>query len=382
MKKKVLIFAPFFTPSVKGGGPIVSTKNLVENLSSDLDFYICTSDRDLGDSKPFSNVKNDIWMNVGNAKVRYFNRKDLNLSKVIEIMKLEEFDHFYLNSFFDFHFSILPVMAKRISNRIKGTIILAPRGEFSPGALSLKATKKRLYINFFKILGLSKTINWHATAETEKTHIKEIIGSHARIKVASNLTANYAQLSYSKKLIKNSDECKFIFISRIHPKKNLLGAISYLKNIEGNVLFSIYGPIEDDEYWTECQALIDELPDNVNVVYKGVLQHFEIFEKFQENHFFLFPTYGENFGHVISEALVGGCPVIISDQTPWLQLEEKNVGWDIALGEKDRFISAINEAIKMSNEDYQIISHKAFEYGKEKSTNKDSIMKTLSLFEI
>ncbi|QII82447.1 glycosyltransferase [Jeotgalibaca arthritidis] len=382
MKKKVLIFAPFFTPSVKGGGPIVSTKNLVENLSSDLDFYICTSDRDLGDSKPFSNINNDIWMNVGNAKVRYLNRKDLNLAKVIEIMKLEEFDHFYLNSFFDFHFSILPVIAKRISNRIKGTIVLAPRGEFSPGALSLKATKKRLYINFFKNLGFSKSISWHATADTEKNHIEKIMGNQTRIKVASNLTANYSHLDYSKKLIKNSNECKFIFISRIHPMKNLLGALTYLKNVKGNVLFSIYGPIEDDEYWTECQMYIKKLPSNVKVVYKGILKHFEIFEKFQENHFFLLPTYGENFGHVISEALVGGCPVIISDQTPWLQLEEKNVGWDIALGEKDRFISAINEAIKMSNEDYQIISHKAFEYGKEKSTNKDSIMKTLSLFEI
>ena len=50
-----------------------------------------------------------------------------------------------------------------------------------------------------------------------------------------------------------------------------------------------------------------------------------------EYHFFILPTLGENFGHVFIEALAAGCPLIISNRTPWLELEKKGIGWDIPL---------------------------------------------------
>ena len=69
MKQKVMIFTGYYLPGVKGGGPIQSIKNLVNNLSDIFDFYIVTSDRDLGDTEPYSNIKVDEWNQISNTMV-------------------------------------------------------------------------------------------------------------------------------------------------------------------------------------------------------------------------------------------------------------------------------------------------------------------------
>ena len=78
---------------------------------------------------------------------------------------------------------------------------------------------------------------------------------------------------------KKSGEGKFVFVSRIHPKKNLISAIEYMKDIKGKVVFDIYGPIEDEEYWKQCNQKIHELPQNITVNYCGLVNH-EKFTKY------------------------------------------------------------------------------------------------------
>ena len=70
-------------------------------------------------------------------------------------------------------------------------------------------------------------------------------------------------------------------------------------------------------------------------------------------HFFILPTFHENFGHSIFEALSAGCPVLISDQTPWHDLEEKKAGWDLPLNDESLWKDKLNELIKMSDDEYQ-----------------------------
>ena len=57
---------------------------------------------------------------------------------------------------------------------------------------------------------------------------------------------------------------------------------------------------------------------------------------------FLLPTRGENFGHAIFDALEVGLPVLISDQTPWRELEQIGAGWSLSLADPDRFAAAID----------------------------------------
>lgn len=196
------------------------------------------------------------------------------------------------------------------------------------------------------------------------------------------MTDNYKDLKYDKKLSKKEGELKVVFISRIHPKKNLKKAIEFLKYVEGKIEFNIYGPLEDKKYWMECLEVIKSLPSNIEVEYKGIVSHDKVNEILKEYHIFLFPTLGENFGHVISEALIGGCPVIISDQTPWKNLEKREVGWDISLSDENRFIDAIQCCVNLNNEQYNILSKNAFEYGKKLSNSIDDINQAFRLFDI
>lgn len=370
----------YYLPGVKAGGPIQSIKNLVDNLSTKFDFYIITSDRDLGEKTPYSNIKIDKWNKCGNANVFYTNPAKLDAKKLINIINSIDYDVLYLNSFFSFKFSILPLLLTKLRLVPNKLIVLAPRGEFSTGALRLKGMKKKFFIEFVKLLKLYNGVRWHATAETEKNDIKKIFGSKVDIKVASNLTANYDNIIYEKKIKKFKNELYIVFISRIHPKKNLLKAIKILRYIKGKVKFNIFGPIEDSKYWTECLNEIKKLPENVKVLYKGTLKNNEVIETFKAHHIFLFPTYGENFGHVITEALIGGCPVVISDQTPWRNLESKRVGWDIDLSNFKKFVEVIQYCINLNNEEYQKLSQNAFIYGKSKSNNHELLVKYYELF--
>lgn len=381
MNTKVLLFTTYYTPAVKGGGPIQSIKNIVENLSNQLSFYIITSDRDLGDEHPYKNVKSNVWTRVGKANVYYVDKKSINLRMLIHSIKNIDYDVIYLNSFFSYRDSILPILVNKLYGKPTKQIIIAPRGEFSEGALSLKRGKKRVYLHLAKILGIYKKIKWHATAEEEKKDIISIIGEKANVVIASNLTADYTKLNYYDGKNKAIGELKIIFLSRLHPKKNLKKAIEFLNKVKGEICLSIYGPIEDNMYWNECENMIKKLPSNIRVEYKGIIAHNDISGVFQKNHIFLLPTLGENFGHVISEALVGGCPIIISDKTPWVNLESERVGFDIPLKNEDEFVNAIQKFVDMDKQEYLIYSKNAFEYGIKMSKLEENIQLTYSIFQ-
>ena len=380
MKRKVLVLAGYYVPSVKGGGPIQSIKNLVDNLSDRIDFYILAADRDLGDYRQFQGIVTNEWVQVGNAKVFYININELSLRKLARIINNVSCDVIYLNSFFSYKFSMAAIILSKLKLIPQKPLVLAPRGQFNAGALGLKTGKKRLFIMITKALSLYNGINWHATAEAEKNDIEVVFGKEIDVNIAGNLTANYSLLKNDKAITKNAGELKVVFISRVHPKKNLKKAIEFLKDVKGEIEFNIYGPLEDKSYWAECMQTINLLPESVTVTYRGVIDHEEIMDVFKNHHVFLFPTLGENFGHVISEALIGCCPVIISDQTPWRGLEEQGAGWDIALSNERGFIDALQYCINLDKDQYEFLSRNAFEYGKRMSNSAQDIQNTYELF--
>lgn len=382
MKKKVLILAGYYIPSIKAGGPVQSIKNLIDNLHESIDFYVVALDKDLGENKEFPNLVKNEWVKTGNAKVFYINEKKLNFLTLRKIINSVNYDILYLNSFFSYKFSILPILLYKINQIKRSRIIIAPRGGFSKGALDIKSFKKKAFINVSNMLNLSSSITWHATANLEKEDIESIFGHDTRIVVANNLTANYKKLIYTKNLVKTKDYLDIVFISRIHPKKNLKKAIEFLYKTEGNIHLNIFGPIEDKNYWDDCKELINKLPQNVKVTYKGLVKNSEVIDVFKSNHIFLFPTLGENFGHVISEALIGGCPVILSDQTPWRNLEQNLIGWDIELHNEEKFIEVLKKCVEMDDKEYQKRSRSAFDYGKESSNNNKDIRQYKELFEV
>ena len=70
---------------------------------------------------------------------------------------------------------------------------------------------------------------------------------------------------------------------------------------------------------------------------------------YQSSSLFVLPSYSENFGMVIAEALSCGVPVITTDNTPWELLNETKTGWCISLSE-DNLVNAIEDALSLRAE--------------------------------
>lgn len=160
------------------------------------------------------------------------------------------------------------------------------------------------------------------------------------------------------------------------------GALKLLAGVNGDVSFDLYGPVEDAEYWRECQRIIDSLPANVRVRKNGEIEHKEIGRVFAEHDLLLLPTLGENFGHVIGEALASGCPVLISDQTPWRNLESEGVGWDIPLAEKERFQSVLQQCVDGDGEWHAALSSRAQGYAVKHAIDPGAIEANRRLFNL
>lgn len=373
MRKKVLIITQIYEPGFKGGGPIQSIKNLVENLSDELDIYILTSDRDLGDTTPYPGIKRNEWVEYQGAKVYYSVDSWKWIYKLRDIIQEGNFDYIYLNSFFSLKYSIYPVMLKKIGLLPNNKFIIAPRGEFSPGALKLKRNKKRIFIIFSNLARLHHNMSWHATSEIEKAHIYNNIAPLS-IKIISNLTKNYTHV-FPNKRIKKQGELNIIFLSRIHPKKNLKYAIKILKKIKkGQITFNVYGPIEDQEYWSTCLDEVRLLPSNITFVYHGEVENKEVSKLFTNHHLFLFPTFGENFGHVIAESLLNGCLTLTSDETPWNNMADFGAGADFPLKNESEFVDYINTMVDMDESLFEEKSKNAMNYAR-KILNTESVKK-------
>lgn len=348
---QVLTFTGYFLPGFKGGGPIRTIANLLEKLDNEIDFFLVTADRDLGDRHVYSGVQPDKWQQAGNIFIYYASPGLLWIFRLSKIIRNFEGDVLYLNSVFSFRFSILPLLLWRILQSGK-PIVLGPRGEFSQAALTLKSFKKRAFIALVKALGIYRDVSWYASSKHEEADIYRIFGNSAKIRIALNISCPPVDLIIQPRL--QNIPLRLVFVSRISPMKNLHAAIAMLRQVESSVIFDIYGPVEDKIYWSSCQAAAKKLPPHVQFNYCGPLYPAQVPQALARYDLFFLPTLGENFGHVIAEALGCGLPVLIADTTPWRDLQAKQLGWDIPLDQPDKFVAAIESCCRIPTSDYDL----------------------------
>lgn len=358
MKKKLLIIMEGYIPGKKYGGPVVSIKNFC-NYMNMFEILIVTKNHDLGEKKPYSNIKTG-WNNINDYKVKYLNDDEFSIKNLEkEIIDIKP-DCIYIQSIFQaFTWKILSI--SKLKN-IK--VILAPRGELCKGAFA-KKYKKVPYLIILKTFNLFKNVYFQATSEEEYLAIVQtLLVSKNRVFIAENFPSK--PLNSNASIEKDTGLLKLIYLSRIVPKKNLLGAIKSLKSVKSAILFDIYGPIEDKGYWDKCLIEINKLPKNVTVQYKGIIDYDDVQNVFSKYHLFIFPTFSENYGHVIIESLIAGCPVLISDQTPWSDLLTYGVGNNIPVSDIDKYSSEVDRFACMNNADYIDIHKNITNYIKKK----------------
>ncbi|WP_167394974.1 glycosyltransferase [Variovorax boronicumulans] len=339
----------YYLPGFKSGGPVRSLSNMVERMSDSLDFYIITRDRDLGDSEQYESItKKQDWVKVDAANVFYVTT-GVGLLELLNIIKNIAPDFYYFNSFFDFKFSIRPIFYLRLLGISFSNVVLAPRGEFSDAALSLKAFKKLFYIRVSRFFSFYGGARFHASTTHEKSDIEKNFSSSSEISVASDLPATFMRSPLFAKR-HALDVARLVFLSRITPMKNVDYALTVLRYVNRRVDFHIYGPIEDSEYWARCEQLIAQLPKNIKVDFLGAKDQGEVLDVLKDYDLLFLPSRGENYCHVIAESLSVGTRVLVSDKTPWRNLQIEGFGWDLPLNNPEAFAQVI-EAIELFDAD-------------------------------
>ncbi len=359
--KTVAILCGRYLPGYKDGGPVRTLINLSECLGKEYRFKIITNDRDHGDDGPYPAIKYDAPNVVGNAEVWYLQPGGFTFTKISKLTS--EADIIYVCGPYD-DYAHKTMILKRIGI-IKQPLVIASMGSFSQGAYGLKNGKKELFVFICKLLGLFKHLSWSVTSKFEADDVRRIIGENANCIVAEDLPRAVPDSELPHK----DGVLKVIFLSRICKMKNLLGAIEILGNVNANVQFDVYGTMEDEAYWQECKKALQGLPENISWNYQGTADPERVIEVFAGYDVFLFPTLGENYGHVIFEALAGGAIPIISDQTPWKDLDQYNCGKVLALEDKEQFSTAIEYLDAMPAEQLHQMKKAARKYAKQKYNN-------------
>jgi glycosyltransferase involved in cell wall biosynthesis len=358
--------------------------NLVEHLGDEIDFRIVTSDRDALAVAPYPNVAIDAWQPVGKACVYYASPSSQTLRGMTAILNAIDYDVLYLNSFFDSRFTILPLLARRLGRLRDRPVVVAPRGEFSRGALGIRSWKKKPYIALSRLLGLYAGVTWHASSEFEKNDIALVLGESAAqaAVIAVNLPHKQgAGRSGTWQPRQPGEPLRVVFLSRVSPMKNLDYALRVLAAANTPLTFAIYGVADDQGYWARCQELIAQVPAHVRVTYHGELPHERVAETLACYDIFFLPTKGENYGHAIAESLTQGTPVLISDRTPWRDLEAQGAGWDLPLDESGApFIAALRSLAEMSAHDYAALRRRTADYAAGRLRTADAVEANSRLF--
>lgn len=350
--RRVLCLVSHYLPGYKAGGALRSVASMAAVLAGSCRFAVLTSDRDLGDPTPYQGVVTDCWTSSENGQVFYASRP---CAACVREIRGGGWDVLYVNSFFNPCFAILPVVLASLFRK-RLTVIVAPRGEFSSGALAIKSFKKRSFLWLARSLGLYRKVIWHASTELEAVDIRRAVGRDAReIRISADIpmiTTTGADEQEAGQLAPCSGPLRICFVSRISPMKNLEFALRVLKEANVPLRFDIYGPVEDKEYAARCLDIASLMPADVRVQFMGPVPHGEVLGRISQYHLFFFPTLGENFGHVIAEALAAGTPVLISNETPWRGLQVAGAGWEVPLSRPEEFVRIVREFSTIKSDHY------------------------------
>jgi len=371
---KILVFTDWFYPGSQAGGPIQSLISMMK-FSSDT-FYVITRNTDLNSSTPYSNVLSNTWQTSfqENIHVYYLNEDSLNENFIFKIYNEINPDRIYLNSMWSPKFTLLPLQVCR-KNGWSNNVILAPRGMLKSGALKKKGLKKKLFLLFARLNKLYSNILWHATSEIEQAEIKNHFPS-AEIRIAPNIS-NAAISNVKKEL---TAPFRILTVGRISPEKGYYEALEAIRtwNPKSEIHWDIVGLEENTELVKAIQLFSTESP-NIHIQLHGHKNQDELKSYYEKAHLFFLPSRGENYGHAIAEALSNGIPIVISDQTPWKNLEAEFAGKSSSLNPKE-LAESIDFFLNLSKADYLLWSVGAMKYASQHVNSPETLALNRGLF--
>jgi glycosyltransferase involved in cell wall biosynthesis len=377
-RETILVLAETYLPGFKAGGPVRSVANIVRLLELDYNVIVVTRDRDLGGLFPYDRIKANSWSVLGKSKVYYIRSGIFSYIALLWILKSTHYDLMYVSSFFS-RFSIIASLARWSYVITRVPVVLSPRGEFAPPAMERRFFLKSMFIYLARFFNVYRRNTWHATSEFEAECINRMgFCKNGEVQIVPNLAECGLNLNVKTHRATVSGYLRIVFLSRIAPVKNLKFLLNVLTGMSERLSLDIYGPKENLKYWQKCHEIIAKCPPNVVINVHDEVNPAAVPEVLARYDLFAFPTFGENFGHVIAESLAVGTPVMLSHNTPW-QANGTNAITLVDL-ENGKWRDEICQWARMSREQLLKSRDNALEYMKTYLARDQSKPMTVRMF--
>lgn len=251
-------------------------------------------------------------------------------------MKVEEltkgYDVFHTNNLWNY-FSFLPY---QVADKYNFPNIISVRGALYPWSLAQSKFLKKTSWAFFQKKALEKAAFIHVTCPEEELAVRAL-GIKNRIVISQhgvevpNLLDDIPD-AFSQKYGLQSKKKYFLFMSRLHSKKGLdklLNIWSDLSQKYPDWVLLVAGP-DYGGYVPKIKSL-----KNNAIKYMGMLEGIDKEYCFAIASFFVLPSYSENFGVVIGEAMARALPVLTTTNTPWEIINQNDAGVCFELTEEN-----------------------------------------------
>ncbi len=342
---KILHIVPTYFPAYRYGGPIKSVHELNKWLiKKGVEVIVYTTNVDGPD---ILNVPVNQPVDVDGVKVFYFKssfpRWFYSFKMHCAIVKnLKDFDLIHITSVF----LAISALGSYYARKLNKPYVISPRGMLMKEPLKRKSLKKNFYLSLIEKNNLAKASAIHFTAELEKEeYLKGNLPLKNSILVpncfdSSEFDGAMTPGHLRRKFKISADKKIILFLSRLSWKKGLdtlIPAFAEVVKKEPDAVLVIAGG-DDEGYKKNIQVLITNYQLQDKIIFTGLVRGKDKIAVYQDSDVFVLPSYSENFGNVVFEALYFGLPVVITKNVA-VYPEIKRVGGGLVINKDVKELS-------------------------------------------
>lgn len=220
----------------------------------------------------------------------------------------------------------MSLFSKRLSKKNRIKLVIQPHGFLEPYRLNISKYKKKLAFYLYEKSNLTNCSALIACSDDEGIKLKKLFPNQHVAVIYNGIGDNFFRAKSQKAQNKNK---KILFLSQIIPVKGLDRLFKIISDIDRNLLNEFEFVIAGyglQEYIDSLKKLAIKLRIQDLIKFIGPIHGQEKINIYDNSDFFILPTYSENYGIVVAEALARGLPVITTKGTPWSELNSSNSG--------------------------------------------------------
>lgn len=217
--------------------------------------------------------------------------------------------------------------ARLAAQKLNLPLITSVRGMLEPWTIKQKTFKKKIAWQLYEKENLESVKVFHATSEQEADSIRRAGFKQPVAVIPNGVDVQPDGDSASVENFKEfQNERVLLFLSRIDPKKGLERLLTIWRKLESQYpkWRLVIAGSGDSLYRKHLQTQHAAIP---RVSWIDFIEGARKRDLWKQAKLFILPSFSENFGNVVGEALAHGIPVITTTGMPWEEINQLNCGW-------------------------------------------------------